>query len=182
MTTSYRITLSGIFGAVVLSVAVSPSKATPITIVNPSFEDFVPLADGDFTVAFDLGGANPHQVVTADPIPGWTVPTSGTGAGTFNPPTDFSGTVVYPGEAQEGQNIAFANPDNTISQVLSDVLTENIAYTLLVEIGNRADHAEHDYAVELRAGGVKLAEDFNSISPADGTFATSTVLFNSLPG
>ena len=108
--------------------------------------------------------------------------TSGGYAGTFNPPTDFSGVVVYPDEAAEGQNIAYVKPDTTVSQVLSGVLTENAAYTLLVEIGNRADSGGHDYAVELRAGGEKLAEDLNSLNPAEGTFVTSTVSYDVLPG
>jgi hypothetical protein len=101
----------------------------------------------------------------------------------------FNLTITqYPGQAPEGQNVAdssfflagFLPP--TISQVLSDVLTANTLYTLQVEVGNRLDTPFPGYVVQLLAGGVLLAEDNNSLSPADGTFATSTVTFTALPG
>jgi len=70
----------------------------------------------------------------------------------------------------------------TISQVLTDVLAVDTLYTLNVEIGNANNIAFGGYGVQLLAGGALLAEDSNTLSPANGYFETSTVTFTALPG
>src|SRR6185437_15595617 len=91
-------------------VAVAPSAdAASILITNSGFEA-VTLPDGGF----------------ASSIPGWT---SGLNTGTFNPTT-----AQYPGQAPEGQNVAFIGPVS--SSDITQVLSSNLAvgtYTLKVD-------------------------------------------------
>ncbi len=141
---------------VVLS-STGESKAEPVTIINPGFEALV-LSDNS----------------SDRELSGWIK--SGAG-GTWNPPS-----TEYPLGVPEGQNIAFSN-DPEISQFLFDVLTPNKTYVLQVEVGNRLTQPFPGYAVQLlTADGVVLAEDNNSLTIEDGTFATSTVQFTALPG
>jgi hypothetical protein len=147
-----------------------PSSAPPVTVTplvpltNAGFEVF-PLGEGQFTRTVALG--NPDEIVTADPIPGWTV--SSSTAGSFNPSTSS-----YPGEAPEGQNVAWS-AFGTISQVVSSVLRANTRYTLTVEVGNRMEQPFPGYRVELYAGSGFLAADTSTVSSPHGTFRTSTV-------
>jgi len=142
----------------VLVLASGAAQAVPVTIQNPSFEANV-LADGAFVLT----------------ITNWSF--SGSDTGTFNPHA-----AAYPGGvAPDGQNVAFISagsaPGDTISQVLSDVLTAGVTYTLDVEVGERADGLTiNTYVIQLVAGGAVLASD-SSASPAAGTFATSTVVY-----
>ena len=128
-----------------------------LTVVNPSFEAQI-LSDGGFSVGSPTG---------------WTA-TNFTGI--FNP-----ATAHFPGEAPDGFNTAFSNGGD-ISQTLNSAVTENTAYTLLVEVGNRLDLPFPLYRVQLLADGVLLAEDNNSLSPGNGEFLTSTVEFEALAG
>ena len=107
----------------------------------------------------------------ADPIPGWTI--LGRYAGTYNP-----STVAFPNGVPEGQNAAYidleTDPTVTISQVLGSVLAPG-PYTLEVDVGTRTDMAlPIIYRIQLLAAGAVVAEDNNSLSPATGTFLTST--------
>lgn len=153
---------------------------TSVSISNPGFEDFV-LPDRFFTIPQD-GRSLTFGIFDSNPIPGWTitvVPGRGSfevEAGTFNP-----NSTRYPGEAPEGQNIAYSNGP-TISQVLGRVLTANATYTLQVDVGRRLDLPSPGYVVSLLAGGTVLAQDVNTLTPAPGTFVTSTVTFNVPPG
>jgi hypothetical protein len=133
-----------------------------INVVNPSFE-LDNLADGGF----------------ANTITGWTQ-TGAANSGPFNPTnaqyvgaTGVDGPI---GGVPDGANVAFSN-GQTISQVLGDVLEAGKIYTLQVDVGRRLDGATPiDYAVQLLAGGVLLAEE-DLLNPAAGTFETSLITF-----
>ncbi len=136
------------------------AQATAILVQNPSFEDF--SAKGLFTVhGVGLTGF------------GWTV-TAGTNVGVFKAGGHFF--VPIP----DGINTAYSS-NTTISQVLNEVLAPNTIYTLEVGIGNQNNVPFGGYRVQLLAGGTLLAEDNNTLSPANGTFQTSIVTFNALP-
>ena len=72
-----------------------------------------------------------------------------------------------------------------LAQMLGDTLVGDMHYSLSVEVGNIAidDTPPHDqfefdgfpgYRVELWAGDALLAEDEDTLAPAEGTFETST--------
>jgi hypothetical protein len=136
----------------------SSAWAGSIPVINPSFEAEV-LADGDIS-----------HVIT-----GW-VTTSGGGDGVFNPTTSH-----YPGgTVPDGENVAYVNsPGNWVHQTLTAVLEPEISYNLKVEVGNRLDIGFAGYMVQLRAGGVVLAQDSSFAAPAPGEFATATLTYES---
>lgn len=113
-----------------------------------------------------------------DAVPEWTIVDSGS-VGTVHPTSSD-----YSGGAPEGNNVAYVNASANgegIAQILSDpaaVLKENSQYTLTVQVGNSDFYAFEGYRVQLLAGGVVLAEDENTRTPAGGTFALSTVVYN----
>ncbi|MCC7349269.1 MAG: hypothetical protein IT446_01750, partial [Phycisphaerales bacterium] len=137
-----------------------------VTVLNPGFEDPV-LTDGNYTV---------------NSIADWTtsISNSGTGVGVFNPTTSY-----YTNQAPQGSNIAYAynaGGTSSISQVLSQNLEANTAYTLSVDVGRRLDMNAHPYRVQLLAGGSVLAEDNNSLNLSSGGWATSVVHFTAPAG
>jgi hypothetical protein len=131
-----------------------------VTIVNGGFEDEV-LSNGAFTLTAPTG---------------WS--TLGAGEGTFNP------TVAqFPGEVPEGLNTMYISGTGNIEQILSDVITANTTYSLQVEVGNRLDSDDPQYLVQLTTGSLTLlAEDADTLAPANGEFITSTVAYTALPG
>jgi hypothetical protein len=110
---------------------------------------------------------------------------------------------TFPGGIPEGNNIADGGYIPTyeggplrvgdgrvgIFQTLDTVLAPNTQYTLKVEVGNPQSvtvagffyplDGFPGYRVELLAGDQILAVDNNTLAPADGTFATSTVTYTS---
>lgn len=152
------------------------SRAEMIPINNPGFEDFV-LSDAYFTVPPGGRDLSPLGIFSNDTIPGWDVIiVLGRGvyeveAGTFNP-----NDVRYPGEATEGQNIAYTNGP-TISQILNSNLTTG-NYVLKVDVGQRLDVPSPGYSISILAGGAILAQDINSQSIPSGEFITSTLTFD----
>lgn len=69
-----------------------------------------------------------------------------------------------------------------ITQTLSSVLTSGTKYDLQVKVGNAAPDEYTapgfpGYAVQLWAGVNLLAQDYNTLNPDEGTFATSTVSY-----
>lgn len=138
-------------------------SAMLIPIDNPSFEDPI-LGDGSFSAYGN----------SADPIPGWVLagPT-GTGVftgGVINPPL-----TAYPGGVPDGTNVAWNNSTGaTISQVLTEVLTAGVSYTLQVFVGHPAtldpNVGNAFYSVNLKAGGDTLASasSLNSTAPFPG--------------
>ena len=127
--------------------------ATSIPIVNPGFEaDVLP----------------PGGILNT--ISGWLA-TSGGGDGVFHPTA-----AQYPSGVPEGVNIAYVNlSGNFVRQVLAEALQANTSYRLEVAVGRRMDEAFAGYRVQLLAGGVLLAEDNSSLTPAPGQFLVSTV-------
>jgi HpiC1 cyclase len=133
------------------------ARAITVPVANPGFEaDVLPP-----------GGIS-YTIIDWDTSPGG-------GDGAFRPGAD-----AYPGGVPEGQNVAYANlPGNRVRQVLTTLLEPNTTYRLQVEIGRRDQHPFAGYIVQLRAGGLVLAEDDSSLLPAPGTFMTSTVQYTS---
>ncbi len=150
------------------SVAMSAAgwSQTPIPIQNAGFE-LPELAPGGFDTN----------------LPDWTdVGAPGT-TGVLHP-----SAAEYPAGAPEGENVAVVSSDadgGGISQVLTDpdaVLKPGTQYTLSVEVGKNEDFPFEGYRIELLAGGVVLADDENTQTPADGTFETATVTYHYDPG
>lgn len=140
-----------------LTLAASMSaNAAPVSIVNPSFEHQV-LADGAWT----SGSGQMY---------GWIQSTGGV----INPTTaNFSNPVP------DGNNTAWLN-SSSATQTLSTALTANMAYTLMVDVGDRKDGNFPGYRVSLWAGNNLLASE-SSLVPNDG-FLTSTVNYTALAG
>lgn len=130
--------------------------ADSVLVNNPSFEADT-LCEGCITPT----------------ITGW-IASPGGGDGAFNPTATH-----YPGGmAPDGNNVAYTNlSGNHVHQILVAVLGSDTSYVLEVEVGNRLDIPFAGYIVQLRAGGVTLAEDNSSQSPAPGTFVTATVTY-----
>ena len=136
---------------------------------------------------------------TTAPPPGW----SGYGdldfglrtIGVLHPAT----TSLYAVEPPEGNNVGvvfllddfgdqtfFADQEAGLQQTLTATLQADTRYTLRVHVGNIAvdPNPPHDpwsfdgfpgYRVDLMAGGQILASDDDSLLPAEGQFAESTV-------
>ena len=130
-----------------------------IKIANPSFEE-LELADGAY--AFN--------------VPGW----SGSGIGSWNPGAAGTAYPAYDATAPDGENVVFANGGQSLSQVLSDTLTEETTYTLSVKVGKNAGYATSTYKVELMAGDNVLAEDDNTMVSTTEQFFASEIVFDSV--
>ena len=139
-------------------------NAAPILIVNPGFENTggVVLADGAWTS-------------NGEGLTGWTVESGGNAVGLFRPAGIFFDAIP------DGEYVAFSHGRN-ISQVLSATLTANTEYTLEVGVGDANNTPFGGYVIQLRAGGVVLAQDSNSLVPPNGGFTTSAIIFLALPG
>jgi hypothetical protein len=82
----------------------------------------------------------------------------------------------------QGNQVAYTN-GAPLTQVLTATLQSGVEYTLRVEVGRRLDCCVMvDYAVQLYAGGVLLAEDPGLLDPTPGTFETSTVTYTAPAG
>ncbi|MFQ5635399.1 MAG: hypothetical protein ACE5G3_08720 [Gammaproteobacteria bacterium] len=135
------------------------AQGASISIANAGFEDII-LADGGFNVA----------------VSQWTV----TDGGTWNP------TIAeYPGEAPEGQNVAFLGSvsgatTGVLQQTLATTFAAGLQYTLSALIGDRLDMTLPTFRIGLWAdgvlvstGGLVTAQSDPRI-PADGGFGTVT--------
>lgn len=156
--------------------------AAQIPIVNPGFEAVV-TPPGTFPV-----GAPPGWSVVD---PGNILDNALDAVGTLNP----TGTTFFPGGAPEGSNVGliYLSGDQgttpvSLTQVLTATLQPLTTYSLTVSVGNIASgfgappfdqffdlSGFPGYRVQLLAGGVVIAEDDNSLSIAEGTFATSSI-------
>ena len=145
-----------------LSLSSPTALASPITIVNSSFEDTggVVLISGGFTT-------------NGTGLTGWTIgPLTGP-VGLFKPSGHFS-------SIPDGDHVAYSHgPD--ISQLLTETLTVNTRYTLTVDVGDANNTPFPGYSIRLLAGGNTLVEDSNSLTP-NGGFLTSTLVFDALLG
>ncbi|MEM7228409.1 MAG: hypothetical protein AAF432_06295 [Planctomycetota bacterium] len=181
-------------------VATTYAGVTPITVVNPGFED--------------ITGESPVNEFTFGPLNGWDLyedPIGLTDGG--NGPTFFIGTLTpfeddpvgnpgvfvnFPDGAPVGNRVAiafnFVGSDGIgtygLQQTLADTLQPSTMYTLEVEVGNITTGTAMSgqtfflegfpgYRVELLAGGQVLECDDNTLAGSipDGEFATSTVTF-----
>jgi hypothetical protein len=129
---------------------------TAISITNPGFEaDVIPVG------------------TTSNTITGWTASGS---ASTFHP-----GPAQFSGGAAEGSNVLAVDNGVMVMQTLSATLQPDFEYTLVVEVGQRADYGLSGFLISLDAGGVLLASSSSPI-PAQGSFTPVTVTFLSQPG
>ena len=161
------------------------ANAASIAIANSGFEDpdltGVEPVIGDEVFTFETPPSwqlyDPSGLIPADPNLETSYP------GVWNPSSAF-----YPEEAPEGENIGaiFLNqsPGSGVvglSQTLSNTLEANTQYTLQVEVGNPGSDlfaGFPGYAVHLLAGDTVVAEDNNTLDLAEGSFSTSTIVYN----
>jgi len=102
------------------------SSATPLAILNPSFESNQP-ADGGWI-------ADPLRGDFIRTINDWTIIGGARPSGTWQPTN-----LPYPSGVPHGLNVAYVGVSNAISQVLSETLTANYRYSLSVYVGHRSD-------------------------------------------
>ncbi len=168
--------------ATLLAVA-SGLRAQTIAIANPGFEEDIVL-NGAFN-----SNITPAQWTTYDPT--GVLGRDYSDVGVLNP----TGTSLYTGGAPQGSKVAlvFLWPQSSadynqpvgLQQTLSATLQSSTLYTLTVQVGNIASDGNGSYSlvgfpgysVQLYAGSTLLAQDNNTLAPADGTFALSTVSF-----
>lgn len=171
-------------GAAVMSayaVEAPKANAASLTISNPGFEAPV-LGDNEYTIR-DVPGwqaYDPNNFLSTPPgeVVNYAV---------LNP-----ASYSYPGEAPEGNNVGalyVALPPGSgvfgLTQILSSVLMANTIYNLQVQVGNPnpdeyVEPGFPGYAVQLLAGGNIIAQDYNTLNPAEGLFATSMVNYTAL--
>ncbi|MHC4740664.1 MAG: LamG domain-containing protein [Planctomycetota bacterium] len=142
----------------------APAGAGEIAIVNAGFEDPV-LAEDDYTWL---------------DVPGWTP--IGAGPGIWHVTTSDFDPVVAP----EGENVLYTENSPTgvpvgAAQVLTENFTAYTNYTLTVEVGNSWYYYYSGYSVQLLAGGVLIAEDYDTVWPPYYFWATSTVQYDFNP-
>lgn len=183
-----------------------------VTIVNPGFEDgyfggnLPPQYNGVVPAnAFPVGPA-PNGWVRYDEL-GTAFPTGGS-VGVLNPGMEADNPMFtnFPAGAPEGNNVAlvYYNGDQGggafgIFQQSNETLAASTVYTLTVEVGDIASGQSiiepfagfgyfdlrgfPGYRVQLLAGDTVIAEDNNTLTPADGLddglFTTSTVQYTS---
>jgi hypothetical protein len=131
-----------------------------IAVTNSSFED--PITDSAGTGT----------------IPGWTRTDLTDGAsGVWRPLVPIHFFAI-----PDGEQIAYMQT-GAIYQVLSDVLTANTLYELQVDVGETAFEPllPGQYAVQLRAGGILLAES-SSPDPSYKNFSTAQLAFFAAAG
>ena len=167
--------------SVALAQIAPKANAASLTISNPGFEAPV-LGDNEYTIR-DVPGwqaYDPNNFLSTPPgeVVNYAV---------LNP-----ASYSYPGEAPEGNNVGalyVALPPGSgvfgLTQILSSVLMANTIYNLQVQVGNPnpdeyVEPGFPGYAVQLLAGGNIIAQDYNTLNPAEGLFATSMVNYTAL--
>jgi len=170
-----------LFSAISIALTTN-AQAALVLINNPSFETPV-------TANATFSGAQ------ASAPSGWTVYNSGATNsmrffGVWNPSTTNSFLSGAPHGANVGV-VFLQNTTNLAEAGLRQVLTSNLQlstqYTLTVEVGNFSDFDSGPfnftgfpgYRIDLFAGSTLLASDNNTLSPAEGIFATSSISFTS---
>lgn len=153
-----------------------------LAITNPGFEANV-IADGTYNATIIPMGWSKYD-------PNNIIGQNYNSLGVLNP----TGTPLYPAGAPEGKNVALVflwrmQTDGMpagYSQQLTATLQPKTQYTLRVRIGNIAPEMGvawdltgfPGYRVELLAGNTVLAQDNNTLVPAEGTFLESEISFS----
>lgn len=179
-TTSWRVTMKNriasamlAFGIVAL-ISAGPTWATPITVLNPSFE--LPAAPHANVCA----GAGCTFSAGVGAIQNWSQ-VNAANSGVYHP-----STLQFPFGVSDGVQTAYINSlAGSIFQVTGAVLAPNLLYTLQVDVGNQVGSLFTGYKVGLFAGStfagaVELASTSNPGGgpvPADGFFAMTTTSF-----
>ena len=176
--------IRGVMVVGLLGIAVGRSAAAPVPITNPGFEaDFA--ADNTFPLLTPTGWS-PYD-------PGGILNGGGNSIGVLNP----TSSTFFPAGAPEGSNVALIFLSNTIGgppagirQTLGTPLSAGTIYTLSMDVGNIASgigappfdqfgffdlDGFPGYRVELRAGGALVAEDDDTLRPAEGTFERTRI-------
>jgi hypothetical protein len=147
---------------------VSVASATPITILNASFEQV--------SGTYGTNGVNGH----------WTVGEGSTGLAGWT----YSGDGMYGNWAPAGGLYTASVPDGSyigslhagsLIQMLDWVVNANNVFTLSIDIGNRTDMAFPEYSVLLLAGDAVLASS-GAVAPGEGLFSTLTLSYTALEG
>jgi hypothetical protein len=144
---------------------VSSAFAAAIPIDNYSFEN------PQLNVGTGWRGDGAGEWTQGVSIPGWT-----------STDTGMSGVITGYGTAADGNNAAWVQGINSISQVLTATLQPDTDYTLSVSVGHRSSWPLAP-EIQLLAGGNILAEDVltGAELPADGTFSIFTLTYQSGP-
>jgi hypothetical protein len=136
------------------------------------------VADAEWIEVKNSGFESPvisTEGSTSSVLTNWSLSSGGNASGAgLNPSIS-----QFPGQAPEGQNVAWSS-NREIFQYLDAVVLANTTYTLQVEVGNRLDKPFAGYRIRLyglNISSVTLAEDRDTVSPADGNFETSTLVF-----
>ena len=139
-----------------------PAFATPIYIDNYSFEN--PAVNVGPGWIADSTGSWTQGVG----IPGWTCSDTG-----------YSGVISGYGTAADGNNAAWVQYDNYISQSLTATLQPNSLYTLSVAVGNRVDWDKLNPEIQLLAGGNVLSDKTLTSAeiPASGHYSFITLTY-----
>jgi hypothetical protein len=135
-----------------------PGLATPITIVNPSFE------------TPSLGGSGFEAVSN-----GWS------GTGIYYAPASSVLTAPVP----DGSQVLTFGDDpsesdhESVTQTLTTAWAANTTYTLTFYVGAFKSTATlySGYVATLSAGGTVLATDENQVTPASNSFVQDTLTF-----
>ena len=103
---------------------------------------------------------------------GWTINGN---AGVYNPDG-----AAFSDEAPEGNYVAYGN-DGSLSQIIMQTLDSDTVYSLIVEVGDRANIGFVSYEVNLYAGAVLFASA-SSPTPPNGGFVTAVANYDVQPG
>ena len=165
----------------------TPSKATPVSIINAGFEDITgQTVFNEFSFGLPTGWTlfDPNNITGS----------SGIFLGTLQP----NGIDFFNTTAPEGNRVAllfgndqFGQGEYGYTQTLSDTLQANTQYNLSVEVGNIASGTAQNgtffnldefpgYRVELLAGGQVIAADDNTLAGLipEAEFRTSNISFS----
>jgi hypothetical protein len=138
--------------------------ANPITVSNFSFEQI-------FGSSLPIAGCGPGCSYGGGAIPGWTS-SLGT-SGQFQPGPSPS---IYFNSLTDGNTVAWGNSGGTISQTVAPVVQVGVTYTLLVDLGRRADPTYAFTGVaSLLVNGVSYTA--TGVAPTPGNWSTFTATY-----
>jgi len=151
------------------------ANGSTINVNNASFET---LGAG----GLPLTGCGTGCSYSEDFIPDWTNTQVGSTSGQFRPGS-ASGNTAYFNYVPDGLTLAYSNYSQ-ISQVVGTA-TAGVTYTLLVDIGLRADCATFSGCGNLGAAGLLI----NGVThlatgavPVQGTFSLFTLIYTAVAG